>query len=192
MKQENYINSSDDIYSEVTDTSETIQPATEVTKQALLDLITEKSKDGYTFEKEVMSKTLFFDKPTKGTIGIAKSADDVLKDSSIEHPAYTVRVEWSQWLNEDVYNKFSILNYSIFDTSDGLKIEKFHQNLQHYNESLRPDLIPEDKFVVNGLARAIKTHKTTDQLNNKPHNNFVSEKETKNLLSLIEQAQPEQ
>lgn len=188
MKPEDFTNGPNYTHPEITNAPEAMQPATEATKQALLDLITEKSKDGYSFDGEVSSKSLVFDEPAKGTISIAKLIDGASKDD----PRRTARINRVEWPGK-VYGEQLITNYFLLNTPDGLQIEKHSQTFDPSTELLRSDATPEEgyRMAVNGLAKIVATreaHKAEDELGL----SFVSELEAKNILSLIEQAQPRQ
>jgi len=188
MKPEDFTNGPKYTHPEITSSPEAMQPATEVTKRAMLDLITEKSKGGYSSEQEVSSKTLVFDEPAKGTIGIARLVDGASRDD----PRRIARVHRVEWLGK-VYGEQFITNYFLLSTPDGLQIEKHSQTFNPDTELLSSNVTPKEKYrmALNGLAKIAATreaHQAEDELGL----SFVSEQEAKNVLSLIEQAQPRQ
>jgi len=185
MKPEDFIYGPNYTHPEITNAPEAMQPATEATKQALLDLITEKSKGGYSFDGEVSSKTLVFDEPDKGTISIAKLIDGASKDDP-KRTARICRVEWPG----KVYGEQLITNYFLLKTPDGLQIEKHSHTFDPSTELLRSGATLEEsiKMALNGLAKIVATREA-DKAENELGLSFVSELEAKNILSLIEQAQ---
>ena len=188
MKPEDFTNGPNYTHPEITDNPEAMQPATEATKQALLDLITSKSEGGFSSPTEVSSKTLLFTEPERGTISIARFVDGASKDD----PSRMARVHRVEWPGK-LYGEQFITNYFILKTPDGLQIEKHSQTFDPDKELLRDGATPEEGYqaAINGLAKITATreaHKSEDELGL----SFVSEKEAKDILALVTEAQPRQ
>lgn len=188
MAPEDFTNGPNYTHPEITDNPEAMQPATEATKQALLDLIETKSEGGYSSDTEVSSRTLLFDEPERGTISVARLVDGASKAD----PRQVARVHRVEWPGK-VYGEQFITNYFILNTPDGLQIEKHSQTTDPDKERLIDDATPEEGYqaAINGLAKitaTIEAHKTEDELGL----SFVSEKEAKDIIALITEAQPRQ
>ena len=170
---------------EITDNPEAMQPATEKTKQALLDLVREKSRGGHD-DGTCILKSLAFDDLTKGTLNINSYRENASRDN----PNRLVGIHRAEWLAE-LYGERLITNYFILKTPDGLHIEKHTQTSNPRKEWLDDSATMEDVYhaALNGMAKIAelkKAHAAEDELGL----SFVSEQEAKVLLSLVQEAHP--
>lgn len=188
MASEDFTNNPNYNHPEIKDNPEAMQPATEATKQALLDLITTKSEGGYSSQSEVSSRSLVFTEPKRGTISVTKFVDGASRDDP-QRTASIRRVEWPGKL----YGEQFVTNYFILKTPDGLQMEKHSHTSDPGKELLDSNDKPVEiyKAALNGIAKIAELRKAQaeeDELGL----SFVSEQEAKALIALVEEAQPRQ
>ena len=185
MSPEDFTNPNHSNHPEVVDNPEAMQPASEATKQALLDTVTTKSEGGYDFGSEV-SRTLVFPEAERGTVSVARFRDGASKDD----PSRMARIHRVEWPAK-VYGEQLITNYFVVNSPDGLQMEKHSHTFDPDKELLDDSATLEDTGVAatNGLAKILamqKSQAVEDELGL----SFVSEAEAKALLALVEEAQP--
>lgn len=185
MSPEDFTNPNHNNHPEVSVNPEAMLPATEGTKQALLDTVTAKSEGGYDFGSEV-SKTLRFPEPERGTVSVARFRDGASRDD----PSRMARIHRVEWPGK-LYGEQLITNYFVLNSPDGLQMEKHSHTFDPDKELLDDSATLEDVAVAatSGLAKIVamqKSQAVEDELGL----SFVSEAEAKELLALVEEAQP--
>ena len=184
MSFEEQFNPNHSPHPEVTANPEAMQPATEATKQALLDAVTAKSAGGYDSGSEV-SRTLRFDDDRKGTVSVARFRDGASKDD----PSRMARIHRIEWPGK-LYGSQLITNYFIVNSPDGLQMEKHSQTFDPDKELLKEGATLEEIGVAasNGLAKIIELQKA-QAVEDELGLSFISEEEAKMVLGLVEEAQ---
>lgn len=184
MSFEEQFNPNHQPHPEVTSNPEAMQPATEETKQALLDVVTAKSAGGYENSSGV-GRTLRFDDDTKGTIGVNRFRDG----ASLDDPSRLARVTRVEWPGK-LYGEQLITNYFIVNSPDGLQMEKHSQTFDPNKELLKEGATLDEIGVAatNGLAKIIELQKA-QAVEDELGLSFISEEEAKMVLELVEEAQ---
>lgn len=184
MSFEEQINPNHHYHPEVASNPEAMRPASEETKQALLDIVSSKSAGGYENSTGV-GRDLRFDDDRKGTIGVNRFRDG----ASLDDPSRLARITRIEWPGE-LYGKQLITNYFILNTPDGLQMEKHSQTSDPRKELLSDNASLADIFnaAQSGLARIAELRKA-QAIEDELGLSFVSEEEAQALLSLVEEAQ---
>ncbi|MEI7683108.1 MAG: hypothetical protein WCJ24_02295, partial [Candidatus Saccharibacteria bacterium] len=159
-------------------------PATQQTKQALLDVIIDKSEGGLEFGETTM-KTLKFVQPERGTLTVSKYRKGESKDDP-NRLGQVMRVEWPGKL----YGEQLITNYFILNSPDGLQMEKHSHTSNPSKEMLGSDATLDDVYssAINGIAK-IGQMRESQTLEDELGLSFVSEAEARDILALVQEAQ---
>ncbi len=173
MNQANFPGPNPSEHPEVADNPEAMQPATEASKQALLDLIATNPAD---------DRTLAFAEEAKGRIQTTNFPEDVFpRLASIR------RVEWP----DNTYGKQLVTNYSIVASPDGPQIEKHVHTFDPSTELANIDTNANDgsSLLTSALIR-MRAQRASSTDEDELGLSFVSEAETKALIALLEEAHP--
>jgi len=162
-----------------------MQPPTDATKQTLLNLVREKAQGGYEHGGRT-GKSLVFDDPAKGTIGVSTFAEG----TSLDNPNRMVGINRVEWLGK-VYGEQLVTNYFVLKTPDGPHIEKHSHTFDPSKEMLRSGATPKQALAaaLNGLQKITEMQRAAKE-EDALGLSFVSEQEAKSLVSLVQEAQP--
>lgn len=180
MSPEDFTGGPDQEHPEVASSPEAMRPAEQVTLRRLLDIMTDKTKDGYDFGDTKIST---LGRPhigfTVAEVTLIEKGSDEFDPNKIGH------MHMSKSVGEDggvIYT-----NYSLLDTPDGLHFER----REHTSDSSIRTL-PFDagtaaalEWAMDGLE-ALADGAASQEMENKPGLAFVSEQEVVNLIELLE------
>jgi hypothetical protein len=184
MAPEDITGQPDESHPEVSDNPEDMFPASEHTKQSLLDEVNNKL-DGIPEDHNRTAIGLSFPEPERGTLTVERYKEGT-NSNDARRVALIHRIEWPGKL----YGERLIANFFLLRSPDGLQMEKFTTRESPTARAHQSDSLDEVQQKARELLASIPDIREAQAAERELGLSFVSERDAKDLLALLIEAQP--